>query len=395
MSKLKIEEIDTEVWYELYDGNGATFTDRLEFVKNSKRVLKGLRNGAKIKSVFDDTKYSELDTKKQDRYIETMMKNPIFEIGNYAKTTQVLTKTNNGNIYEARLKRYEDVDHSVAIELANDDPETMIKMELQSILTDELFFKKKSPHFLAMMGNANAGAFETWRDDMPDELPEEMGTAIIFEKFHGTLLEYMEKDEDFEDSFFYYNTLMQSLIALAQFHKTTGMVLNGVGYKNYAYIYSSQFEGLDDNKVDEYLWNEYDNHNEKIFVPATNMVIILYNFDSAQTRADGKKGLEQLIKDYETLFKLFIRVKDGGMLDDNAVKDNKKSSKFLSQFITKLKDALIKGFSDKKFEKIDNIPNYIVSQFCKYSGKPSVDNAVFCSKETYGSDIINDTTYVI
>ncbi len=65
MSKLKIEEIDTEVWYELYDGNGATFTDRLEFVKNSKRVLKGLRNGAKIKSVFDDTKYSELDTKRQ------------------------------------------------------------------------------------------------------------------------------------------------------------------------------------------------------------------------------------------------------------------------------------------------------------------------------------------
>lgn len=395
MSKLKIDEIDTEVWYELYDGNGGRFDERLEFVKNSKRVLKGLRNGAKIKSVFDDTKYSELDTKKQDRYIETMMKNPIFEIGNYAKTTQVLTKTNNGNIYEARLKRYEDVDHSVAIELANDDPETMIKMELQSILTDELFLKKKSPHFLAMMGNANAGAFETWRDDMPDELPEEMGTAIIFEKFRGTLLEYMEKDEDFEDSFFYYNTLMQSLIALAQFHKTTGMVLNGVGYKNYAYIYSSQFEGLDDNNVEEYLWNEYDNHNEKIFVPATNMIIILYNFDSAQTRADGKKGLEQLIKDYETLFKLFIRVKDGGMLDDNAVKNNKKSSKFLSQFITKLKEALIKGFSDKKFEKIDNTPNYIVSQFCKLSGKPNVDNAVFCSKETYGSDIINDTTYVI
>jgi hypothetical protein len=395
MSKIKIEEIDTEVWYELYDGNGGRFDERFEFVKNSKRVLKGLRNGAKIKSVFDDTKYSELDTKKQDEYIATMMKNPVFEIGNYAKTTQVLTKTNNGNIYEARLKRYEDIDHSIAIELANDDPETMIKMELQNILTDELFLKKKSPHFLAMMGNANAGAFETWRDDMADELPEEMGTAMVFEKFHGTLLEYMEKDEDFEDSFFYFNTLMQSLIALAQFHKTTGMVLNGVGYKNYAYIYSSQFEGLDDNNVEEYLWNEYDNYNEKIFVPATNMVIILYNFDSAQTRADGKKGLEQLIKDYESLFNLFIRVKDGGMLDDNAVKNNKKSSKFLSQFIVKAKEALIRGFSDKKFTNIENTPNYFVSQLCKYSGKPSIDNAVICSKETYGSDIINDIAYVI
>ncbi len=395
MSKLKIEEIDTEVWYELYDGNGATFTDRLEFVKNSKRVLKGLRNGAKIKSVFDDTKYSELDTKKQDRYIETMMKNPIFEIGNYAKTTQVLTKTNNGNIYEARLKRYEDVDHSVAIELANDDPETMIKMELQKILTDELFLKQKSPHFLAVMGNANAGAFETWRDDMPDELPEDMGTAIVFEKFRGTLLEYMEKDEDFEDSFFYYNTFFQSLIALAQFHKTTGMVLNGVGYKNYAYIYSSQFEGLDDNNVEEYLWNEYDNNGDKIFVPATNMVIILYNFDNVQTRADGKKGFEQLIYDYETLFKLFIRVKDGGMLDDNAVKNNKKISKFLSYFINKVKEALIKAYDDKKIEKIQNTPNYMVSQFCKYSGKPNADNVVFCSKETYGSDIINDKPYII
>ena len=397
MSKLKIEEIDTDVWYELYDGNGATFTDRLLFVKNSKRVLRGLRNGAKIKSVFDDTKYSNLDTKKQDRYIETMMKNPIFEIGNYAKTTQVLTKTDKGNIYEARLKRYEDVDHSVAIELANDDPETMIKLELQKKLTDDLFLKQKSPHFLAVMGNANAGAFETWRDDMPNELPEEMGTAIVFEKFRGTLLEYMEKDEDFEDSFFYFNTLMQSLIALAQFHKTTGMVLNGVGYKNYAYIYSSQFEGLDNKNVEEYLWNEYDNGGDKIFVPATNMVVILYNFDNVQTRADGKKGLEQLIYDYETLFKLFIRVKEGGMLDDNAVKNNKKISKFLISFINKAKEALIKGFSDKRInpDKIHNISNYFIDMLCKYSGKPSVDNAVICSKETYGSDIINDIAYVI
>lgn len=402
MSKLKIEEIDTDVWYELYDGNGATFNDRFDFVKNSKRVLRGLRNGAKIKSVFDvsifgftDTEFSQLDIEKGDEYVTKLKNNPVFEIGNYAKTTQVLTKTTNGKIYEGKLKRYEDVDHSIAIELANDDPETMIKMELQKKLTDELFLKKKSPHFLAMMGSANAGAFETYRDDIPDELPEEMGTAIVFEKFTGTLLEYMEKDGDFEESFFYFNTLLQSLIALAQFHKTTGMVLDGVGYKNYAYLYSQEFNGLDDHDVEEYIWVEYDNNKETMFVPATNIVIILYNFDSAQTRADGKKGFKQLLKDYESLFNLFIRVKDGGMLDDKAVQNNKKWSQFLRQFFARAKEALIKGFDENKFSKIENLGNYFVSQLCKYSGKPQCGDSVICSKETYGSDIINDIAYVI
>lgn len=46
--------------------------------------------------------------------------------------------------------------------------------------------------------------------------------------------------------------------------------------------------------------------------------------------------------------------------------------------------------SKLKIEEIDTDVWYEL-----YDGKPSVDNAVICSKETYGSDIINDIAYVI
>lgn len=377
--KLTLKQVDEDVWYELYDGNGASFNDRFDFVTNGIKTLKGMTKYSKILETIDDKKVKNMSMEKADKYLGDKS-NYNYDIGNYTSTKQVLDKTKKGYIHEAQLDFYASIPHSVAMELTTNDDTNMLKIEIQKILTEELFLKKRSPHFLASMGNTNIRQFNTIFEDTSVSVPKNVGMAMVYEKYSGKLEEYMDKDEDFKDSFFYYNVFMQALIALAQFHKTTGMHLNGVTYDNFYYLYASQFEGLGDNDVEKYVWNEYESNDKTFYTPALNIVVILHNYENFQSISDGEKGLDEYLNDYETLVNLFIK---------------KKPNKFLKLFMDKVRVTLKNGLSEGRIKKNTNTPNYIVETFGKFSGRKRVDNAVFYSTENYGSDVLNDINYLI
>lgn len=377
--KLTLKQVDEDVWYELYDGNGATFEDRFDFVTNGIKTLKGMTKYSKILETIDLEKASEMSMTKGDKYLADKS-NYIYDIGNYTSTKGVLNKTSKGYIHKAQLDAYASIFHSVAMELTTNDDTSMIKMELQKMLTEELFLKKRSPHFLGLMGSTKIRQFKTIFADTSASVPENVGMAMVYEKYESKLEEYMDNDGDFEISFFYYNVFMQALIALAQFHKTTGMHLNGVTYDNFYYLYSQGFEGLDESDVEEYVWNEYQSGDKTFYTPVLNIVVILHNYENFQSISEGEKGLNEYLADYEALVNLFT---------------NKRPNKFLKQFMDKVKLTLRKGVSEGKIKKIDNIPNYMVETFGKFSGRKQVDNVVFYSTENYGSDVLNDINYLI
>jgi hypothetical protein len=377
--KLTLKQVDEEVWYDLYDGNGASFNDRFDFVTNGIKTLKGMTKFSKILETIDTEKVGEMSATKGEKFLKDKS-NYTYDIGNYTSTKGVLNKTSKGYIHEAQLDAYASIPHSVAMELTTNDDTSMIKMELQKMLTEELFLKKRSPHFLGSMGSTNIRQFKTILEDASASVPKNVGMAMVYEKYTDKLEKYMDENEDFEDSFFYYNVFMQALIALAQFHKTTGMHLNGVTYDNFYYLYSGGFEGLGDNDVEKYVWNEYQSGDKTFYTPALNIVVILHNYENFQSISEGEKGLNEYLTDYEALINLFTK---------------KRPNKFLKQFMDKVKLALSKAFSEGKIKKIVNTPNYVVETFGKFSGKKQVKNAVFYSTENYGSDVLNDINYLI
>lgn len=379
--KLTTKQIDEDVWYELYDGNGASFQDRYDFVINGITALKGMTKFSKILTTIDLGKAEKMSATKADKYLKDDT-NYIYEIGNYTSTKGILDKTKKGYIHEAQLDSYANINHSVAMELTANDDANMLKLEIQKILTEELFLTKRSPHFLASMGNTNIRKFNTILEDKSAEVPNNVGMAMVYEKYSGTLESYMNDNEDFDEMFFYYNVFMQALISLAQFHKTTGMHLNGVSYDNFCYLYSSEFEGLDGDDAEKYVWNQYEykNKGESFYTPALNIVVILHNYEDFQSTSDGPKGLNEYLVDYESLVNLFIK---------------KKPNKFLKQFMDKVRVTLTKAFKEGKITNPVNMPDYIVSTFGKFSGKKQVDNVVFYSTENYGSDVLNAINYLI
>lgn len=383
--KLTEKQIDEDVWYETYDGNGTQFNDRYDFVKNAIVTLKGITKYSKILRTIDFEPYGKMTPERADKYAEDE-KNLKYDIGNYMSTKGVLDKTNRGYIHEAQLDAYKNISHTVAMELEPNDDASMIKLEVQKILTEILFLNKYSPHFLGVMGNTVIRKFDSvfaGKDNVT--VPKDVGMATVYERYTDTLKSYMEDDDDFQQPFFYYNVFMQALIALSQFHNTTRMHLNGVKEDNLYYLYTQGFEGLDSGDPEKYTWHEYEleyehTDDDTFYVPVINLVVILHNFENCQTISEGEKGFDQVINDYRTLADIFLKYKPDKFL-----------KQFMDKFIAKLKEAIKKG----DINNIERVYVNIIRKFGKFSGKDAVKGAVFYSKENYGSDVLNDINFLI
>ena len=383
--KLTEKQIDEDVWYETYDGNGTQFDDRYDFVKNAIVTLKGMTKYSKILRTIDLEKVAEMTLERGDKYLADE-KNLTYDIGNYMSTKGVLDKTKKGFIHEAQLDAYKNIYHSVAMELEPNDDANMIKLEVQKILTETLFLNKLSPHFLGVMGNTAIRKFESvFVDKGSATIPKDVGMAMVYEKYSGTLKSYMEDDDDFQKPFFYYNVFMQALIALTQFHNTTNMHLNGIKEDNLYYLYTQGFEGLDEEDPEKYTWYEYElkyegADNDTFYIPVINLVVILHNFENCQTISEGQKGFNQVINDYRSLADIFLKYKPDKFL-----------KQFMDRFITALKQAIKKG----DINSIERVYVNIIKKLGKFSGTASVKDAVFYSKENYGSDVLNGINFLI
>jgi len=383
--KLTEKQIDEDVWYETYDGNGTQFNDRYDFVKNAIVTLKGMTKYSKILRTIDYEREAEMSIERGNKYLADE-KNLTYEIGNYTSTKGVLDKTKKGFIHEAQLDAYKNISHTVAMELEPNDDANMFKLEVQKILTEGLFLNKLSPHFLGVMGNTAIRKFDSvFADNDKVTVPNDVGMATVYERYSDTLKSYMEDDDDFQNPFFYYNVFMQALIALIQFHNTTGMHLNGVKEDNLYYLYTQGFEGLDDGDPEKYTWYEYQLKKAKpnedtFYIPVINLVVILHNFENCQTISEGEKGFDQVINDYRSLADIFLKYKPDKFL-----------KQFMDKYIAQLKEAIKKGVVNS----IEKIRVSIIRNIGKYSGKDAVKGAVFYSKENYGSDVLNDINFLI
>jgi hypothetical protein len=382
--KLTEKQIDEDVWYETYDGNGTQFNDRYDFVKNAMLTLKGMTKYSKILRTIDLEPVGEMTPERADRYLADE-KNLTYEIGNFTSTKGVLDKTKSGYIHMAQLDVYKNIDHTVAMELEPNDDTNMIKLEVQKILTEKLFLNKYSPHFLGVMGNTVIRKFDSvFADTDKVTVPKDVGMATVYERYTDALKSYMEGDDDFELPFFYYNVFIQAIIALAQFHNTTNMHLNGVKEDNLYYLYTQGFEGLDDQGVETYTWHEYQFKSDvvdiRFYVPVINLVVILHNFENCQTISEGDKGFKQVINDYRTLADIFLKYKP---------------DKFLKQFMDKMLTALENNMVKGNIDTVKSISYNIIKKFGKFSGKDAVKGAVFYSKENYGSDVLNGINFLI
>jgi len=383
--KLTEKQIDEDVWYETYDGNGTQFDDRYDFVKNAIVTLKGMTKYSKILRTIDLEKVAEMTLERGDKYLADE-KNLTYDIGNYMSTKGVLDKTKKGFIHEAQLDAYKNIYHSVAMELEPNDDANMIKLEVQKILTETLFLNKLSPHFLGVMGNTAIRKFQSvFVEKDSATIPKDVGMAMVYEKYSGTLKSYMEDDDDFQKPFFYYNVFMQALIALTQFHNTTNMHLNGIKEDNLYYLYTQGFEGLDEEDPEKYTWYEYElkyegADNDTFYIPVINLVVILHNFENCQTISEGEKGFNQVINDYRSLADIFLKYKPDKFL-----------KQFMDRFITALKQAIKKG----DINSIERVYVNIIKKLGKFSGTASVKGAVFYSKENYGSDVLNGINFLI
>ncbi len=394
--KLTLKQVDEDledIWYETYDGNGTKFGDRFEFVENAITALKGMTKYSKILETVDIDKAAKMSPSKGDKYMADKS-NFTYDIGRYASTKGIMnpytprksgqdTQTSRKSVvHQAQLNAYESIYHTVLMELAPNDDTTTIKMELQKLLTEELFLKKRSPHFLASMGYTKIREYKSVMADISQSVPNDVGMAMVYERYTDNLEWYMDEDDDFKVDFFYYNVFFQAIIALAQFHKRTGMHLNGLTYDNLFFLYSQDFNALEEDDIEQYYWNEYETKDGSFYTPALNLVVILHNFEKAQTIDidDGAKALKQYLDDYESIVKLFI---------------NKRKSKVLKQFMDKMRVTLTREWANGNIKYVINTPDYIIKTFAKLSGTDKVNGAVFSSKSNYDSNVMNEIKYIV
>lgn len=334
---LLLREIDEEEWYEVTDGNGGLFIERMLFSYNTYLVLKNKQDNLKVESILAEPKgYYDMSVKDSDKFIEMRMKNPIYDVSGVVRTDQLLDKNKMTEKYEARLTKYKKIHHSVMVEFFKG-----FENQIYDKLRDRLILQNKSPHFLFNYCSSNVGRMDTWYGE--DNL--DFNYALICEKPHGKLYDYLTTNEDAEIPFFYWNVFFQALIALAQFHRNTNSSMGQLTYDNLYYIYSAEFDGLptDENPYDnkanisdmlyyEYLFDNDDGPAYNFFTPALNIHVILHGFGRSRPAA----SLKEVLKDYEKLFDLFIRKEDGGKMPDDANKTNKQFSKTLLNYKTKI-----------------------------------------------------------
>ena len=339
-----LRDVDEEVWYELTNGNGGLFQERMDFCNNAYLALKSKKDKFKMESVFDEPDgYDEMNEKEADKFVKMRINNPIYEIDGAVKTSGLLYKTKTSEQHEARLNKYKKIFHSVMLQFTNKSD-----FNIYDKIRDKIIKENKSCHFLFNMASSSITEYDTWYGEKtPDYL-----TAMIFEKPHGRLYDYLTKNSDAEMQFFYYNVFFQALIALAQFHRLTGASLRGVTYDNLYYIYSQEHDGLptedepyinSERSPDDMIYYEYYFNNDgapsyNFCIPALNLVVILHNLEGAVPTASVK----DVLKDYDSLIDLFIRKEHGGKMPDELNTKNKGASKTLQSFKSKIIEAFLK-----------------------------------------------------
>jgi len=337
-----LRDVDEEVWYELTDGNGGLFFERMDFCYNAYLILKKKQDNLNIESIFAEPKgYDDMSDKDSDKFVEMRMKNPVYEESGIFRTGQLLDKNKTTEKYEARLTKYKKIYHSVMVEFYKGS-----ENEIYNRLRNELILKNKSPHFLFNYCNSLLGSIKAWYGQ--DNL--DFDFVSVSEKPHGKLYDYLTTNEDAELPFFYWNIFFQALIALAQFHRSTGSSIRELTYDNLYYIYSAEFEGLpdEDNPYEdgadisdmlyyEYLFDNEDSPAFNFFTPALNINVILHGFGKSIPGA----SLKDVLKDYDKLFNLFLRKEDGGKMPDEANKNNKHFSKTILNYKTKIIKAML------------------------------------------------------
>jgi len=142
---------------------------------------------------------------------------------------------------------------------------------------------------------------------------------------------------------------------------------------------------LDEEDPEKYTWYEYElkyegADNDTFYIPVINLVVILHNFENCQTISEGQKGFNQVINDYRSLADIFLKYKPDKFL-----------KQFMDRFIAALKEAIKKG----DINSIERVYVNIIKKLGKFSGTASVKDAVFYSKENYGSDVLNDINFLI
>ena len=323
-----LRDVDEEVWYEVTDGSG---------------ILKKKQDKLKIESIFAEPKgYDDMSMEDADKFVEMRMKKPVYEESGIFRTDQLLDKNKMAEKYEARLTKYKKIYHSIMVEFFKG-----FEGEIYNIIRDRLILKNKSPHFLFSYCSSILGPIDTWYGD--DNL--DYNYVLVSEKPHGKLYDYLTGDSDAEIPFFYWNVFFQALIALAQFHRSTGHSIRELTYDNLLYTYSEEFEGLPfdlDNPyqhgddISEMLYYEYLFDNEdgpayNFFTPALNINVILHGFGRSVPAA----SLKEVLKDYDKLFNLFIRKEHGGKMPDEVNDNNKQFSKTILSYKTKIMKAML------------------------------------------------------
>tara|TARA_R100000951_G_C2631715_1_gene177882 strand:- start:4 stop:1422 length:1419 start_codon:yes stop_codon:yes gene_type:complete len=342
-----LKEVDEEQWYELTQGNGGTFKERMDFCNNMYMALKKKEDNLVVESILDEPKgYDDMSDVDSDKFITMRTKNPVYDLSGVVKTDGQINFIKKSEQHTAKVTKYKKYDHEVMVEFT-----TGTESNIYQKIRDRMIMTNASPHFLFNMCSDTIGEVETWYGQT-----EYMGTSVIvFEKPTNTLYNYLSTDADADNMFFYYNVFFQALIALAQFHRNTGYSIGNLSYDNFYYMYNQEFNGLPyddkfDKKDDQLLYYQYliDNLEDKelkgksFFVPALNITILLHGLDNAKPGGIKK----EMLKDYDKLFDLFIRKEHGGKMPDEINEKNKKAS---SQFRA-FKAAAFKQLLEKDYD---------------------------------------------
>jgi len=223
---------------------------------------------------------------------------------------------------------------------------------------------------------------------------------MICEKPDGKLYQYLTENEDAEIPFFYWNIFFQALIALAQFHRSTGSSMGKITYDNLYYNYSQEYDGLpnedepydnENARIDDMLYYEYmfDNGEKpsyNFFVPAININVILHGFGNSKPLA----SLKDVLKDYEQLFNLFIRKKEGGNLPDDEVKKIKSFSRTLLNY----KEKIFKSMLEQNISPFGASAN-MVFQWGEKIGLKDIKGVKFYEIDQEEPIVINNEPFVI
>lgn len=385
-----LKEVDEDTWYEVTDGNGGLFQERMDFCYNAYLVLKSKQDKLQVESIFDEPKgYDKMSETEADKFINMRIKNPVYDISELVKTTNPLFKSKSTEQYEAKLTKYKKIHHSVMVEFSKG-----YEYNIYNILRDEIILKNKSPHFLFNFCSSGLRPIQTWYGE--ENLDYDF--VMICEKPHGKLYDYLTENEDAEIPFFYWNVFFQALIALAQFHRSTGASMGKITYDNLYYNYSQDYDGLptDEKPFDneapirdmlyyEYMFDNGDNPSYNFFVPAININVILHGFGN--TKPLG--SLNDILKDYDQLFNLFMRKKEGGKLPDELKRIN-----HFSKTLLYFKEKIFKSFLEKNVTPSSAAAN-MVHQWGEKVGLKDIKGVKFYEIDQEEPIPINDDPFVI